>query len=133
MPSLHRRGQPFVWISLSWPAKILSPNKAGWDWRVRHGAKVQARGDGFVLGLEAHQGEGAGPLLNCKLEVWLIIHPPDKRKRDLDNVLASLKSAIDGVAEGLGVNDSAIKRLTLEWGDNVKGGSIDMGLRKYAA
>src|SRR3546814_7576318 len=33
-------------------------------------------------------------------------YPPDKRRRDLDNMLASFKYGIDAVAEAMGVDDS---------------------------
>src|SRR3546814_1588637 len=33
-------------------------------------------------------------------------YPPDARRRDLDNMLASVKHAIDGIAEAIGVDDS---------------------------
>lgn len=32
-------------------------------------------------------------------------HPPDKRRRDLDNMLASIKAGVDGIADALGVDD----------------------------
>lgn len=40
------------------------------------------------------------------LSVSLTFHPPDARRRDLDNCLASCKAQIDGIADALGVNDS---------------------------
>lgn len=30
---------------------------------------------------------------------------PDRRQRDIDNMLSSMKSGIDGIADALGVND----------------------------
>lgn len=32
--------------------------------------------------------------------------PPDRRRRDMDNLLASCKGLLDGIADALGVDDS---------------------------
>jgi crossover junction endodeoxyribonuclease RusA len=32
--------------------------------------------------------------------------PPDERKRDLDNMLAAIKSGLDGIADAIGMDDS---------------------------
>ena len=59
----------------------------------------------------------------------LTIYPPDKKRRDLDNVFASMKSAIDGVCQGLEIDDSQIHRVTLEWGVVVKDGAVELELK----
>lgn len=43
------------------------------------------------------------------LAVHLEFYPPNKRSRDWDNLLASMKSGLDGLADGLGVNDSLFR------------------------
>ena len=40
--------------------------------------------------------------------------PPDKRHRDLDNLLASSKQLLDGVAHGLGINDRQFRPITID-------------------
>ena len=40
-----------------------------------------------------------------KIGVQLTFYPPDHRQRDEDNQLAAMKSALDGVADALGIND----------------------------
>lgn len=42
------------------------------------------------------------------LALTLLVHPPDRRRRDLDN---ALKAAQDSIARGLGVDDSLISEL----------------------
>ncbi|MDC0657068.1 hypothetical protein N6L27_03565 [Leisingera sp. SS27] len=49
--------------------------------------------------------------------------PPDERRRDLDNMLASLKSGLDGVADATGQDDSEWS-LSLERGEPEKGGAV---------
>jgi crossover junction endodeoxyribonuclease RusA len=49
--------------------------------------------------------------------------PPDKRRRDRDNLQASLKAHFDGIADALGVNDSLFVP-TYAIGEPVKGGAV---------
>jgi crossover junction endodeoxyribonuclease RusA len=44
-----------------------------------------------------------------RLWVNLTFVPPDKRRRDADNMLAAMKSGLDGLADALGVDDSQWK------------------------
>ena len=99
-----------VTIELPWPNKILSPNTRG-CWQTKLDAKEAAKELGYWVGAQ-HSGQ-----LRGNVHAWLTFYPPDKRKRDLDNLLASMKSDIDGVCTGLGIDDSQIKRVTAEWGD----------------
>jgi crossover junction endodeoxyribonuclease RusA len=48
----------------------------------------------------------AGRLESDSAHLQLTISPPDKRHRDTDNVIASLKSALDGIADATGIDDS---------------------------
>jgi crossover junction endodeoxyribonuclease RusA len=48
--------------------------------------------------LVAPPGEG-------KIPVEITFYPPDKRHRDADNMVASIKAGIDGLADALKVND----------------------------
>lgn len=49
--------------------------------------------------------------------------PPDKRRRDLDNMLASFKQGIDAIAETMGVDDYGFG-FTIIRGQPVKGGIV---------
>ena len=62
------------------------------------------------------------------LKAILVFYPPDKRKRDLDNLLASMKPSIDGVCEALNFDDSRIKEISVSWGKIIKGGMVTMEL-----
>jgi Holliday junction resolvase RusA-like endonuclease len=57
-----------------------------------------------------------------------VFHPPDRRKRDIDNFLAMMKNYQDGVCAALGIDDSRIKRTVIEWGDVCKGGKVVLTL-----
>jgi crossover junction endodeoxyribonuclease RusA len=90
-------------LTLPWPPAELSPN-ARKHWavksRVTKGARALAAYEAKRL---VHDGIAFqdGPIRM----VWTF-HPPDKRRRDRDNMIASCKAYADGIADGLGVNDA---------------------------
>ncbi len=51
--------------------------------------------------------------------------PPDRRRRDLDNMFASFKHGIDAVAEAIGIDDYGFA-FTIARGEPVKGGSVQV-------
>jgi crossover junction endodeoxyribonuclease RusA len=55
-----------------------------------------------------------------RLNVALEFVPPDRRARDTDNMLASIKAGLDGLADVLGVDDSKWT-LTISRSDSVGG------------
>lgn len=87
-------------IELPWPPKELSPNA-----RIHFHAKGRAvkayREQAYWL------TKAAGLLAPAEggIALRFDFHPPDKRKRDLDNMLASIKAGVDGIADALEVND----------------------------
>jgi len=116
-----------VTLSLPYPNHILSPNSPKRHWKAKQPAKELARESAFTLAWPLRgslEGEKA-------LQLKLTIFPPDRQRRDLDNVHSALKSALDGMCKGLDVDDSQIRRVTLEWGTVVKGGQVDVDLRTY--
>jgi crossover junction endodeoxyribonuclease RusA len=64
------------------------------------------------------------------IQAQFIFHPPDRRRRDIDNVHAMCKPFQDGVCRSLSVDDSRIKRTVLEWGEVVKGGKVTLTLEE---
>lgn len=57
-----------------------------------------------------------------ELSVNVLVHPPDKRRRDLDNIL---KSLLDSLEHGGAYNDdSQISYLQIRRGGIVKGGNV---------
>ena len=58
-----------------------------------------------------------------KIPLLITFCPPTKARRDIDNMLASIKAALDGVAEAWGVDDSRF-RPSLDIGPVVKHGAI---------
>lgn len=88
-------------FTLPWPPSALNPNQRQ-HWRRHAAAKKAYR---LACGFHArHQGVGCLP--PAKLLVSLKFVPPDRRSRDLDNLIASMKAGLDGLADVLGVDDA---------------------------
>jgi crossover junction endodeoxyribonuclease RusA len=119
------RGASEVRLALSWPDKGLSPN-ARLHWARKAKLVKAARHDAWVSTLVLRRrlgGLGDGPI-NLTVEFC----PPDHRRRDRDNLIASMKAANDGIADALGVDDSRFVS-TYSMGPPVKGGSVLVTVR----
>jgi len=79
----------------------------------------------FLCVLNARKGP-----LNGRLEVKVYLYPPDKRKRDVDNVLKSLLDALEHAR--VYENDSQIDKLCITRMDVTKGGSCDVVITQLA-
>lgn len=95
-------------IVLPWPDKRLSPN-ARQHWATLAKAKAKAREDAHYAALEAG-GSAIGDVRASlagegKIAVTVTFYPPDKRRRDDDNMVASFKASRDGIADALQVDD----------------------------
>ena len=111
-------------IELPWPDSSLAPNrKNGRHWGAVHSAKVKRLADARYLALAAMRQQGYAPPPGT-LPLVVTFHAPDKRRRDLDNLLAALKADFDGVAQALGVDDQLFEPLTLRRGEPVNGGRV---------
>lgn len=103
-------------IVLPWPASALSPN-ARRDRRAATAARAGMREAGFYLARQAS--------LRVAPDARLVLTfcPPDRRRRDLDNMLAALKPALDGIAHAT-CGDDAGWAFTLKRGAPVPGGAV---------
>lgn len=111
-------------LRLPYPPAVLSPNSAKRHWRAKQPAKEAAREEAYLTALEFRGAFDA----DADLDLALLIHPPTRARRDLDNVFAALKPSLDGVCAGVGVDDSRIKRVVLEWGPVIRGGEVELRL-----
>lgn len=88
-----------------------------------------ARELGYWTAIEAKLSfSGAKPL-----EFYMLICPPDRRRRDDDNVLSAFKSTRDGIFQALCLDDSLIRRTVLERGDVEPGGAVYVELSEIEA
>jgi crossover junction endodeoxyribonuclease RusA len=71
---------------------------------------------------------GANKHLSCRLSVHIVLHPTDKRKRDIDN---AVKAIFDGMqSAGVYDDDSQIDRLIVERSTIEKGGVAVVTVKK---
>lgn len=60
----------------------------------------------------------------------LVAYPPTRAVRDLDNLLKAPLDALTGA--GLWLDDSQIRRLSIEWGEVRRGGGLDVEVQGLA-
>jgi len=102
-------------VILPWPPKELSPN-ATLHWAKKAKFKKSYRHACWALTLEAKLT--ADP--SGKVPITVTFYPPDKRHRDADNMVASIKAGLDGVADALKINDRQFLP-TFTFSEEVKG------------
>lgn len=114
-------------FEVEWPPKQLSPNARGhWSVKSRYARRYRA-----ACHARAHNARiAAGVKLQAgqQLSLSLVFCPPDRRKRDDDNLVAAFKSGRDGIADALGIDDSRFVT-TFCIGDPTPGGSVLVEIR----
>ena len=109
-------------LRLSWPRPPLWANSRA-HWRVRSDATRAYRQEAWAAacgttGLSLRDWSGGAALR-------FDFYPPDRRKRDAQNMPATVKAAIDGIADAMRVDDSQFQ-CVFPGGfcDPVKGGAV---------
>lgn len=95
-------------ILLPWPDKRVFPNyRQSHHWKAYTDARRKQRADACTLATvsiplrdkrEIAAREG-------KIELQVTFYPPDRRHRDDDGLVGAFKSARDGIADALGIDD----------------------------
>lgn len=111
-------------IILPWPNKALSPNS-----RVDRRSAAGTRKAYRQAGAWAAKAAGWGRLDWPSVHLAITFCPPDNRRRDIDNMLASIKSGIDGVSDAIGVDDHVFE-YSLRRGDACKGGEVWINIQR---
>lgn len=88
-------------LFLPWPDRRLSPNSRQ-HWASLARAKKHAKQTAYYTALEA----GIGKIEADAIRVRYSFFPPSRRAYDMDNLIASMKAAADGIAMAIGVDDS---------------------------
>lgn len=114
-------------IELPWPDAKLAPNRSkGLHWAKTSGLKAKAFEAAFLLTADAvrsHKGEWFD-LTSQQVPLTITFNPPDKRRRDSDNLLSAMKHSLDGVATALTIDDSKFNPIILRRGESRKGGVV---------
>ena len=99
-------------IVLPFPAAALNPNRrSGRSWQATADEKAEAVQMGKIATLDALKGKR--PVIATPVKFSITFYCPDRRRRDLDNLLASLKHGLDGIAHATGIDDSVIEEMQL--------------------
>jgi crossover junction endodeoxyribonuclease RusA len=98
-------------IRLPWPSRAMSSNARG-HWSKKAKAASMYRYTCKMISLETIQaGKWDIQALRdmvaagTELHVFLDFYPPDRRRRDDNNLPGLFKSGLDGVADALGIDD----------------------------
>jgi len=107
-------------LQLPFPDPILMPNRKP-HWAVKRIAANYARDAGYYLAYNQHITLDP----EKRYQANLVFCPPDRRHRDLDNLVAAMKSALDGMCRALGIDDKVLRPVP-DWGPVVEGGKVEV-------
>ena len=91
-------------VTLGWPSRALSPN-ARTHWSTLARAKKAARREAYVAANIAAVLAGVSSV-GSSVCIQATFIPPDARRRDLDNLIASIKPHLDGISDAILIDDS---------------------------
>jgi len=105
-------------LILPWPPAACSPN-ARVHWTRKSKAAKSYRAACHLLakqaGIQAPEGDAL---------LILEFVPPDRRRRDDDNLLAMFKAGRDGLADALGIDDNVFATQIRVSKETIKGGAV---------
>ena len=108
-------------IRLPWQSSSLAPNRRnGKHWTATHAAKAAAHHEGFWCAKAA----GAFTAPDGDIPLSILFLTPDKRRRDLDGLLSSMKPALDGIAQALNLDDYRFRPILVDRAPGPKGGAV---------
>jgi len=108
-------------LRLSWPAPALWQNRRVSHWSVRSKAVAAYRQESWAAAL----AQNVAAIKSPRARLAFTFCPPDRRKRDLHNMPATMKPAIDGVADAMGCDDAGFRCVwPVEFSEPVKGGCV---------
>lgn len=106
-------------VTLPWPPTTLSPNSRA------HWAAKRPRREEVPAGLRIRCGRRPGRCQPAGERHHNRDLPPTERAaEDADNLLASIKSGIDGICDALAINDRQFWQITVRFGEVAKGGAV---------
>ena len=110
-------------IVLGWPPSDLSPNKR-LHWAKLATAKKEYRKN--CLSASREQLKKYSKLNNLpeRLVLEMTFIPPDRRSYDRDNLVARMKSGIDGLSDALRINDKRFNTVISTMDQDYLGGFV---------
>jgi len=114
-------------IDLCWPDRNMHPNSRS-HWAEKSKAVKKYRDYAEIMARQS----GVKVSADKTLHLHAIFYPPSKRHYDIDGLLSNIKAGIDGIADGLGINDYAFRSASVEIGDVMKGGGVRIFIKEIA-
>jgi len=114
-------------LVLPWPPSVNAYYRSVNRGRLAGRVLISERGRAYRAEVQAIvERRGMNPMQG-RLTVHITANPPDRRRRDLDNLL---KATLDSIVHG-GViqDDSLIDHLTIVRGPTTEGGSISVNIK----
>lgn len=110
-------------------AELPYPPSINHYWRrVGHKTLISRTGRAFRVNVVAILARRRLQVLHGPLEIEIDLHPPDRRRRDVDNALKSLLDALQH--GGVYLDDSQIVHLEVTKREPVAGGKTLVRIRK---
>ena len=109
MPDMEE-GSLIFDVTVPFPPAILNPNsRSHWAKKANaakaYGSIVNILTRAWIQRQDSIQWiQEAG-----RLHLWLYFMPPDRRKRDDDNLVRAFKSGRDAISSALGINDAVFR------------------------
>ena len=107
-------------------SKLLPNRSSGKHWTATAKAKADAKATGYAIGYKNKPDVAKDVLIPLEIHFY----PPDKRRRDIDGCLSSLKHALDGIAQAWGLDDSRFRPITIDMKDPISGGKVVITVKK---
>lgn len=116
-------------LSLPFP-----PSVNGYWRATNQGMKISASGRSFRANAIAdimEQLRRPPKPITVNVEVKVILYPPTRQARDLDNYLKALFDSLTHA--GVWEDDRQVKRFTVEWGEVIKKGKAEVTIEEFVA
>lgn len=102
-------------------------------WRATNtGMKISASGRSFrtnAIAAILTQLKRRPQPITVNVEVFVVLYPPTRQRRDLDNYQKALFDSLSHA--GVWLDDSQIKRFTVEWGEITKPGKTEITISRF--
>lgn len=118
------REVPVIKLQLPFPPSELSPNKR-LHWAALAKAKASFRAKCHLLTRDQHLEKAK---YGQDFDLTMVFVPPDRRLYDRDNLIARMKSGLDGMCDALGINDNQFMSVTASLSRDSLGGYVQVSI-----
>ena len=111
-------------LQLPFPPTELSPNKR-LHWAALAKAKANYRTKCHLLTMDQHPEKAK---FGQQFDLTMVFVPPDRRHYDRDNLIARMKSGLDGMCDALGIDDNQFMSVTASLSRDSIGGYVQVSI-----